>query len=83
MRTIESIRRKNITFTVGMLIFISLFVLAFSESKDFKLVKNIEIYTSLFRELNLYYVDETDPEKLITTSIDEIFKISLLPNTIW
>lgn len=49
-------------------------VLAFTESNDFKLVKNIEIYTSLFRELNLYYVDETDPEKLIKSSIDEMLK---------
>ncbi len=82
MRTTEFIKRRDITFTLGMLIFISLFILAFSESKDFKLVKNIEIYTSLFRELNLYYVDETDPEKLITTSIDEMLK-TLDPYTVY
>jgi len=82
MKTIEFLKRRKVTLTGGMLIFVSLFILAFSESKDFKLVKNIEIYTSLFRELNLYYVDETDPEKLITTSIDEMLK-TLDPYTVY
>ena len=39
------------------------------ESKDFKLTKNLDIYISLFRELNAFYVDEIDPEKLVTRSI--------------
>ncbi len=82
MKLMEFIKKRNITFTAGLLIFISVFILAFSESKDFKLVKNIEIYTSLFRELNLYYVDETDPEELITTSIDEMLK-TLDPYTVY
>ena len=46
------------------LIFIS------SSNDDFKLVKSLEIYYSLFRELNLFYVDETDPEKLVESSIE-------------
>jgi len=82
MKTVEFLTRRKVTLTGGMLIFVSLFILAFSESNDFKLVKNIEIYTSLFRELNLYYVDETDPEKLITTSIDEMLK-TLDPYTVY
>jgi len=82
MKTVEFLKKRRITLTAGVLIFISLFILAFSESTDFKLVKNIEIYTSLFRELNLYYVDETDPEKLITTSIDEMLK-TLDPYTVY
>ncbi len=82
MKTIEFLKRRKVTLTGGVLIFVSLFILAFSESNDFKLVKNIEIYTSLFRELNLYYVDETDPEKLITTSIDEMLK-TLDPYTVY
>lgn len=82
MKTIEFLKRQKVTVLAGLMIFVSLFILAFSESKDFKLVKNIEIYTSLFRELNLYYVDETDPEKLITTSIDEMLK-TLDPYTVY
>jgi len=38
--------------------------------KDLEIVKNLDIYCTLFRELNMFYVDETPPEKLISTSID-------------
>jgi carboxyl-terminal processing protease len=47
----------------------SLFFISFS-TDDFKLIKSLEIYYSLFRELNLFYVDETDPEKLVESSIN-------------
>jgi carboxyl-terminal processing protease len=40
------------------------------QDKEFEILKNLDIYYSLFRELNLFYVDETNPEKLITKSID-------------
>jgi len=66
--------QKSRAYLIIAFVVILFFVLAFTESNDFKLVKNIEIYTSLFRELNLYYVDETDPEKLIKSSIDEMLK---------
>ena len=39
-------------------------------NKDMELVKNLDIYYTLFRELNMFYVDETDPKELVTTSID-------------
>lgn len=74
--------KRRVSLIGGALIIISIFILAFSESKEFKLVKNFEIFTSLFRELNLYYVDETDPEKLIKSSIDEMLK-TLDPYTVY
>ena len=49
-------------------------------NKDLELVKNLDIYYTLFRELNMFYVDETDPEKLVTTSIDAMLA-SLDPYT--
>ena len=51
----------------------SLFFIA-SSNDDFKLVKSLEIYYSLFRELNLFYVDETNPEKLVENSIKGMLK---------
>lgn len=36
----------------------------------FELSKNIEIFSTLFRELNVYYVDEIDPGKLTKKGID-------------
>ena len=50
------------------------------DNKNFELAKNLEIYYSLFRELNMFYVDEVNPEKLVKTSIDEMLK-SLDPYT--
>jgi len=38
--------------------------------REFQIVKNLDIFFSLFRELSLFYVDETDPEKLIGSSIE-------------
>lgn len=55
-------------FAIISLIIVSSFFIA-SSNDDFKLVKSLEIYYSLFRELNLFYVDETNPEKLVENSI--------------
>jgi len=52
------------------------------ESKDFKLTKNLDIYISLFRELNAFYVDEIDPEKLVTKSINGMLA-TLDPYTVY
>ena len=50
------------------------------KNKDLDLVKNLDIYYTLFRELNMFYVDETDPEELVTTSIKAMLS-SLDPYT--
>jgi carboxyl-terminal processing protease len=49
---------------------------------DFKLLKSLDIYYTLFRELNMFYVDETDPEKLVKASIDGMLE-SLDPYTVF
>jgi len=50
------------------------------QDKEFEILKNLDIYYSLFRELNLFYVDDTNPEKLISKSIDGML-VSLDPYT--
>ncbi len=52
------------------------------DDKNFEIAKNLDIYHTLFRELNLYYVDETAPGDMIKTSIDEMLK-SLDPYTVF
>jgi carboxyl-terminal processing protease len=49
-------------------------------NKDFEIVKQLDIYCTLYRELNMFYVDETSPEKLVTTSINSMLN-SLDPYT--
>jgi carboxyl-terminal processing protease len=50
--------------------------------KEFEWSKNLEIFHSLLRELELYYVDETDPAKLIGTGINQVMK-TLDPYTVY
>lgn len=50
--------------------------------KDFELSKNLDIYYSLMRELNLFYVDETDPGALVKNSIDQMLE-HLDPYTVY
>ncbi|WP_075603867.1 S41 family peptidase [Saccharicrinis aurantiacus] len=50
------------------------------DQRNFSIVKNLDIFYTLFRELNSYYVDETDPEDLIKTGIDNMLE-SLDPYT--
>ncbi len=58
------------------------FLMGGQENRDFKLTKNIDIYISLFRELNAFYVDEIDPEKLIHKSINSMLA-TLDPYTVF
>ena len=63
-------------------------VLAFSfwgfnrDQKNFQIAKNLDIYYTLFRELNLFYVDPIDPGKLVKESIDDMLS-SLDPYTVY
>lgn len=49
-------------------------------NRDFEIVKNLDIYCTLFRELNMFYVDEVEPEKLVDKSIESMLS-SLDPYT--
>ena len=40
----------------------------------FEVSKNLDIFTSLFREVNIYYVDETKPGEMIEKAIDSMLE---------
>ena len=46
----------------------------------FEIAKNLDIFTTLYKELNTFYVDETNPGDLMKKGIDEMLK-SLDPYT--
>jgi carboxyl-terminal processing protease len=46
----------------------------------FEIGKNLEVFNQLYKELNIYYVDETNPGELMTTGIDAMLE-SLDPYT--
>ncbi len=52
------------------------------DQKNFEISKNLDIFYTLFRELNLFYVDEVEPDKLIETGINDMLE-SLDPYTVF
>jgi carboxyl-terminal processing protease len=56
--------------------------LAVHESHNFEITKNLEIFSNTIRELNLYYVDTIDPDKLVTSGINAMLK-TLDPYTVY
>ncbi|MBL7972016.1 MAG: S41 family peptidase [Prolixibacteraceae bacterium] len=65
---------------VGIFVFAISFYSFKQDDKNFQIAKNLDIYYTLFRELNLFYVDDIDPNKLVKTSIDKMLE-SLDPYT--
>ncbi|MCL2682389.1 MAG: S41 family peptidase [Bacteroidales bacterium] len=50
--------------------------------KTFEVLKNLEIFSTTYKQLHLHYVDETQPGKLIKTAIDAMLQ-SLDPYTVY
>ncbi|MDD4644857.1 MAG: S41 family peptidase [Bacteroidales bacterium] len=71
----------RITLLTGLLL-VSPILFTNSYDKEFEWSKNLDIFQSLLGELELYYVDETDPAKMIKTGIDQIMK-TLDPYTVY
>ena len=53
-----------------------------SDQKNFEISKNMDIFYTLVRELNLFYVDEVKPDKLIKKGIDDMLE-TLDPYTVY
>ena len=75
-------RRIIIVLTLLLLAGISTGFLINQETRDFKIGKNLDIFFTMFRELNTFYVDEIDPDKLIKSGIDNMLK-TLDPYTVY
>lgn len=54
------------------LAFGALFTFLAFKTDYFEVAKQIEIYTSLFKELNMYYIDDINPARLTEKSIDNM-----------
>lgn len=73
--------KKKIWIGIAVFIVLSVAFLSFTrDQKNFEIAKNLDIYHTLFRELNMFYVDEINPNKLVKTSIDDMLQ-SLDPYT--
>lgn len=80
MKKLKALAKKFkfllITVTIGTYAFVSY---SFVDNY-FELSKNLDIFATMFRELNIYYVDETNPGDLMKKGIDKMLE-SLDPYT--
>jgi carboxyl-terminal processing protease len=70
-------------YLIGLAIVIAASLTFYSfthDQKNFEIAKNLDIYYTLFRELNAFYVDDINPNTLVKTSIDKMLE-SLDPYT--
>ena len=68
---------KKFKIRKGILVILAVgaIFLSFSfQSKFFEIAKQIEIYNTLFKELNMYYVDEINPAELTNKAIKNTLK---------
>ncbi|MBT8317945.1 MAG: S41 family peptidase [Lutibacter sp.] len=59
---------------VGVFVSISVLISIGFQSNFFEIAKQIDIYTTLFKELNMYYVDEVNPAKLTSNAINHMLQ---------
>ena len=69
-------KKAAIAFTIGV---VAIFSTGYIESY-FEISKNLDIFSSVYREINVNYVEETHPGKLVKTGIDAMLS-SLDPYT--
>jgi carboxyl-terminal processing protease len=81
MKRIRSARFIMVTIIL-IVAGVSVSFLSTQETRDFKIAKNLDIFLTLFRELNTFYVDELVPDKLVKTGIDNMLK-TLDPYTVY
>jgi carboxyl-terminal processing protease len=68
------LKKRIIPITIVAVITAVTVLFSFRSADDnyFEVSRNIDIFSTLFRELNIYYVDETDPSQLVRRGIDSM-----------
>jgi carboxyl-terminal processing protease len=67
--------KKGIKNKAILILLVGIIFVSFSfQSKFFEVAKQIEIYTTLFKELNMYYVNEINPAELTTRALKNTLK---------
>lgn len=46
------------------------------DDRNFQIAKNLDIFNSIFKELDLFYVDTIDPEKMIETGVNGMLSLT-------
>ncbi|MEI3155221.1 MAG: hypothetical protein V8S95_09070 [Odoribacter sp.] len=74
--------KRILIATVAVIVFTCGLTALKNDDKSFEISKHLNIYATLFRDVNMFYVDEITPGDLVTTSIKAMLK-SLDPYTVY
>lgn len=73
---------KKLAIALGI-VFIACSLFSFKgDNRNFQISKNLDIFNSVFKELDLFYVDTIDPEKVISVGIKAMLE-QLDPYTVY
>jgi carboxyl-terminal processing protease len=76
------IKRRKLAFIALTIVAASLVSFTLVDDYYFEVSKNLDIFTTLFRDVNIYYVDSVQPGSLMKSGIDAMLK-NLDPYTIY
>jgi len=61
-------------WVIGIFLTLTIAISAGFQSDFFEVAKQIDIYTTLFKELNMYYIDEVNPAKLTNNAVNHMLE---------
>lgn len=71
---IQKLKKPVVFIPMILVLFSGVFAFQVKNDKLFALAKNIDIFATLVRELDSYYVDEIDPDQLVTIGINAMLE---------
>lgn len=75
-------RKYILLIIISIAFFLNAFAAGKPEQRTFRISKNLSIFNSLFRELDAYYVDTLNYDKMMKTAVDEMLA-KLDPYTVY
>lgn len=71
---IQKIKKPGVFIPVILALLLGVFAFQVKNDKLFAIAKNIDIFATLIRELDSYYVDEINPDELVTVGINAMLE---------
>ena len=78
----QKIKRPGLVFAIATLLLLGAFAFQTKSDRLFAIAKSIDIFATLIRELDTYYVDEINPEELLAVGIGAMLE-ELDPYTVY
>lgn len=64
--------KKKLAIYLSISMLLGLFAFTKADEKMFEIARNLDMFASIYKEINTYYVDEINPSKIIRTGIDDM-----------